>query len=250
MVVIGCSNPKDIIMFQEQEDTVGRYELPPKNPEHKIRTFDNLYISVLTTDPEVNALFNPSSKGDGYTSGTEQMYGSPTSRYINGYTVSEKGTINLPMLGELKVTGLSLEEAQNKLKDLAIEYLKEPMVQVKYLNYQVNVLGEVQNPGIYYNYEGGITIFDAISMANGITEFADIQYALVKRHDNKGVRTHNINLNDNSIYNSEVYYLQPNDIVYIPPNRLKRRQENVQTYSQVLSTISTLLVAVALFMNL
>lgn len=237
-------------MFQNMDQELNKYDIPPKHPEHKIRPFDNLYISVKTLDPEVNALFNPSSDGDGFSSGTQQMYGNPTSRYINGYMVSEEGTILLPMLGEINFMGLSLEQAQTRLKERAEEYLREPTVQVKYLNYKVNVLGEVQNPGIYYNYEGNVTILDAIAMATGITEFAEINHALVKRQDSKGIKTYRVNLTDNSIYSSDVYHLQPNDVVYIPPSKLKRRQQNVQTYSLVLSSISTLLVAVALFLNI
>ena len=249
IILSSCTTPKDIIMFQETDGTLKRYDIP-KAPEHKIRPFDNLYLSVLTLDPEVNALFNPSSQGDGFSSSTQQMYGSPESRDINGYRVSQNGTITVPIIGEINVAGLSLNEAQNHIKEKAVEYLVDPTIQVKYLNYKVLILGEVGFPGIYYNYDGNISIFDAISMANGISEYADLKNTLVKRYSGNKIATIEVDLTDNSIYSTDIFYLQPNDLVYIPPSKLKRRQENVQTYSQILSTISVLLVTVTLILNI
>lgn len=246
-----CVTTKDITMFQEENDLKTYYDMPKFVPDHKIQPFDNLYLSVLTLDPEVNKLFNPSLEGSGIASGTQQMYGSISSQYINGYMVAKDGTINLPIMGQINVLGLTLNEAQDRLKERAEEYLKEPTVQVKFLNYKINIIGEVANPGIYYNYEGSISLLDALSMANGITTFADMKKVVVKRTDKGDVlKTFNVNLTDNSIYASEVYYLQPNDVVYIPPSKLKRRSERSDTYSQILSTISTIVVAVALVVNL
>jgi len=249
-VLTSCTTTKEITMLQDSDDTLNRYDIPPEAPEHKIQPFDNLYLSVLTMDPEVNSLFDPSTKGDGYASGTEQMYGSPTSRSINGYRVSKQGTITIPIIGEIKLVGLSLHEAQNRIKEKAVEYLIDPTVMVKYLNYKVNVLGEVRFPGIFYNYEGTISILEAISMANGITDYADVKNTLVKRQNGNKIVTQKIDLTDNSIYSSDFFYLQPNDLIYIPPSKLKRRRENAQTYSQILSTISVLLVSVTLIVNL
>lgn len=247
---ISCSSTKDIVMFQAPEKDLNQFYVPQRVTEHKIVPFDNLYLSVLTLDPEVNKLFDPSLAGNGLSSGTEQMYGTPTSQHINGYRVSAKGTITLPIIGKIILAGLSLNEAQDRLRERTEEYLKEPTVQVKFLNYKVNISGEIKNPGIYYNYEGSINLLDAISMANGTTDYADLKNVMVKRYHGDRIYTHKINLTDNSVFSSDIYYLQPNDLVYIPPSELKRRRENSDTYSKILSTISTLLVAVALFMNL
>ena len=245
IVITSCTTTKEITMFQDK-DILNRYDIPPKAPEHKIRPFDNLYLSVKTMEPEVNALFNPSSQGDGFSSSTQQMFGTPEGRDINGYRVSKEGTIEIPIIGEIQLVGLSLDEAKERIKEKAEEYLIDPTIQVKFLNYKVDILGEVARPGIYYNYEGNLNVLDAISMAGGISDFADLENALLKRQNGDRIVTHAINLADNSVYTSDIFYLQPNDLVYIPPSKLKRRRENVQTYNQLLATISTLLVAVAL----
>lgn len=244
-----CLSTKDIIMFQESKEDYGLYNISKEAPEHRIKPFDNLYLSVLTLDTEVNQLFNPSLAGTGYNAGTSQMYGDRASQYLNGYRVAADSTISLPIIGNINLVGLTLIEAEKKLKMRAEEFLKEPAVQVKMLNFKVNITGEVRVPGIYYNYEGSISLVDAISMANGITDYADIKNVLVIRQFEDITKTYNVNLTDKSIYTSDVFYLQPSDMVYIPPSKYKRRNENSNTYSQILSTISTILVAVALFLR-
>ncbi|MCG6190251.1 polysaccharide biosynthesis/export family protein [Maribellus maritimus] len=245
-----CRSSKDLTMFQDLRDNVSLYKIPEKAPEYFIKPFDNLYLSILTLDPQVNQLFNPSTAGGtGVASGTQQMYGDRASQYINGYMVTEEGFITLPILGQIAVAGLNLQEAQERIKQRAEEYLKEPNVKVKVLNFKVNVTGEVEQPGLYYNYEGSLNIIDALSMANGITQFADLQNVLVIRHNEDVTKTYNLNLTDKSVYLSDVFYLQPNDIVYVKPNRFKRSSENNNIYSLILSTVSTILVAATVISN-
>jgi len=236
-----CRSVKDITMFQESKDDL-TYHMIPEISEHVIKPSDNLYINITTLDPEVNQQFNPGTTGgNGSTSGTSNMFGTPIAKYINGYILSDSGTVNLPIIGEVMLAGLNLEDAEARVKIKANEYLKDPTIQVKFLNYKINIIGEVNAPGIYYNYEGSISIFDAIGMARGIANYADLENVTIKRYSGDMIYAHKINLTDNSIYSTKFYYLQPNDVVYIPPSKLKRRRENATTYSQLLSTVSVIL---------
>jgi polysaccharide biosynthesis/export protein len=245
-----CRSASELTMFQDLKGNASLFGFPSDAPEYLIKPFDNLYLSILTLDPQVNQLFNPSTVGGtGLGTGTQQMYGDRASQYINGYMVTEEGFVTLPILGQIKVAGLNLHEAQEQLKQKAEEYLKEPNVKVKVLNFKINVTGEVQNPGLYYNYEGNLNIIDAISMANGITQFANLEDVLVIRHNENETKTYNLNLTNKSVYLSDVFYLQPNDIVYIKPNKNKRANENNNIYSLVLSTVSTLMVAITLMLR-
>ncbi len=247
-----CVSTKDIRMFQESEKASNLFYIPPPAPEIKIEPFDNLYLTIKTLDPEVNSIFNPTSTGagQGYSSGgTSSNFGDPASQYINGYRVSADSMVTLPILGKINFVGLNIDEAKEKLRMRAEEFLKEPTVDVKFLNYRVNIIGEIRTPGMYYNYEGSLNMFDIISQASGITDFADLKNVVVKRQYNNKIYTHKVNLTDNSIYSSEVFYLQPNDLVYIPPDNLKRRRENSDTYGRFLSTISVLLITATFFIN-
>lgn len=243
-----CQLSKDLVYFQDLEANQFLYGATSKAPEYRINTFDNLYVNILTLDEDANQLFNP-NQGEGYNSGTQQMFGDLSSQYINGYLVEPNGTITFPIIGTITLSGLTLTEAQNRIKEKALEYLKEPSVKVKILSFKVNVSGEVVNPGLYYNYQGKLNLLEAISMANGITDNAQIKNVLVIRQGKYDTKTFNIDLTKKDIFMSEAYYLQPNDMVYVSPGKYKNTRLNTPTYSLILSaisTITTLLIAVRL----
>ncbi len=246
MVFSSCRSTKHIAMFQnlDKENTISYILKTP--PIHIIKPYDNLYVNILTLDQNVNILFNPSLGGNSSNSNTQYMYGTPASQYINGYQVSQSGIITIPILGEINVADLTLEEAEKKISNKAEEYLKEPSVHVKLLNYKVDILGEVNNPNYYYNYEGRLNIFEAIAFANGITLYADLKNVVVNRKTGNKVLSYKVDLTNNDIYNSEAYYLQPNDIVYIPPTKLKKRNVNNSTFSIILTAVTTIVAVVAL----
>ena len=248
IIQTSCTTTKEILMFQESENNPVNISIPP-SPEFKVKPFDNLYISISTLDPEVNRIFNPSNVGQGFSSGTSSNFGDPASQYINGYRVTADSIISLPILGDINLVGLTLEKAEERVKLKAEEYLKEPSVKVKYLNYKINMIGEIRSPGTFFNYEGSINILEAISRTSGITDFADLKNVIVKRKVENNIFTYKIDLTNNSVYTSEVFYLQPDDLVYIPPSMLKRRSVNSDTYGRLLGTISTLLVAAAFFLR-
>lgn len=238
-----CSNTQEITMLRDISGDRSIYELSPKEPpEYRIKPADILYLKILTLDPEINEIFNPSKTGNNNQSSTAQMYGSPAGQYLNGYIVGNDGTVSVPIIGKIEMAGLTLNEAEERLKARAEEYLKQPSVQVKFLNYKITIAGEVRNPDLLYNYEKNVNIFDAISMANGITDYADLTNILVVRKSNGTSHTYKVNATNRSIYSSEVFYLLPNDFVYIPPTNLKRTRDNTNVYSLVLSAVSTLIV--------
>lgn len=247
VVISSCTSPKDITLFQPSFNEGRSFLKPPVPPEHKIEPFDNLYVKVLTLDSEVNKLFNPSTSSESTVSSTDQMYGSPVGQYLNGYRVNSEGKISLPIMGEIDIKGLTLKETEEKIKIKAQEYLKDPIIQVKLLNFKIDVLGEVTSPGLYYNFEGSINIIEAIGMANGVTKFANLRKAVVNRQENNVTTSYQIDLTQNDIYKSNVFYLRPNDVIYIPPSKLAMKQENLSTYSLVLSTLTSLLVIVTFF---
>lgn len=236
--VSSCRYPKQLTYLQDLEANQNLYGLPNQVPEYKIRSFDNLYVNIQTLDPEVNVLFNP-NQGNSYYSSTQQNYGGLTSQYINGYLVDAAGSITFPIIGEVPVVGLSLMEAQKRIKIRAMEYLKEPTVKLKILSFKFNVTGEVRNPGLYYNYQGKVNVLEAISMASGVTDYAKIKKVLVIRQDKFNTKNHIIDLTKKDLFESEAYYLQPDDLVYIPPAKSKNTLNN-STYSIMLSTISTI----------
>ncbi|MFC0875459.1 polysaccharide biosynthesis/export family protein [Saccharicrinis sp. FJH2] len=240
VLVCSCRNVKNITYFQDISDNQLIASSISHTPTYKLRGNDNLYVSIKTVDPEVNQLFSPAGQVGGYMTGTQQMYGDQVSQYINGYQVDSLGNITLPILGKIKISGLTIDEARKKIQTVSLEYLQNPVVDVKILSFRVNVSGEVKDPGIYYNYQGSLNVLEALSLANGITDNADIKEILVLREKGDYTETFKLDLTHKDFINSEGFYLNPYDIIYVKPSSNKKIDLNIQTYQLFLTTITTI----------
>ncbi|MEI6679688.1 MAG: polysaccharide biosynthesis/export family protein [Mariniphaga sp.] len=232
-----CRSTKDMKYFQDVQNEVqqGKSALVP---EYLIKADDNLYVDIKSMNVEVNQLFSP-SKTASYGGGTQSDFGLVSSQYLNGYRVDQKGIIQLPVIGEVKVDGMTEEAANNVIQKRVNEYFKDATVKVKILTYKITVLGEVRNPGVYYNYDKSITILDALGLANGTTEYASIKKVLVLRTTASGKKSYRLDLREKNSMNSEAFYLIPNDILYIEPDNYKNSAFNTTVFSLTLAAIST-----------
>jgi polysaccharide biosynthesis/export protein len=232
---ISCRSTKDMKFFQDISDRE-LTQSAVKPTEYLIKPEDNLYIDIQTTNPEVDLLFSPSRST---TYGTQSNYGDLASQYLNGYQVNDKGMIRLPVIGEVSVADKTEEGAKIAIQQKADEYLKNAMVKVKILTYKITVLGEVRDPGVYYNYNKSITLLEAISMAKGISDYASVRKVLVIRPSLKGNKSFRLDLTKKEMLASEAYYLLPNDVVYVEPDRYKNFNLNATVFAMTLSTVTT-----------
>lgn len=245
--ISSCRSTKDFTLFQ---DLTGGQNIPgisDKVQEYKVHPYDNLYINIKTLNPEVNRLFDASETTTNYAAGTQQMYGDYVSQYINGYQVDSAGFVTLPIIGNIEVAGLTLKQIQDRVQKRSLEFLKDPTVKVKLLSFKININGEVINPGVYYSYNEKLNILEAISMARGLTDNAQINKTLVLRETSKGTKTFTVDLTSKNLLASEAYYLQPNDLIYIGPGKNKHVELNSTSYSLFLTTITTLLLVYNIF---
>jgi polysaccharide export outer membrane protein len=239
MFASSCRSYKEITLLRDAgEDGEATYLLPPEPPAYEIKEKDNLYVSILTLDAELNRQYNPSMGQGGFGGSTEQTFGSPTAQYLNGYQVDNNGNIQLPVLGPVNVAGLTLNQAQQVIFEAASEFIKDPTINVKLLSFRFTVLGEVQRPGLYYNFQEQMTIFEAISLANGNTEFAEIDKVLVLRKTDDEVKSIRVNLSSIEMLNSDAYFIYPDDVVYVQPDKFKNVALKAPVYSLILSTIT------------
>lgn len=214
--------------------------LPGKIDVYTIKTNDNLYVDIQSMSQEVNAMFNPAQSA-GASGGTQQNFGQASSQYLNGFQVDLAGNISLPVIGDVAVLGLSLKQARAAIQLRADEYLKDAMVKVKLLSFKITVLGEVKNPGVYYNYSNNMTVLDGIGMASGLTDYSRIQKVLVMRATAIGSKTYRLDLSTKKFLSSDAFFLQPNDVVFVEPDKYKNVKLNSPLYSLFLSTLSTLI---------
>ncbi len=220
----------------------------------RIQPRDMVSIVVSSRNPELAKLFNLPVVS--YQAGSEfSEYG--TSQRLLGYTVSDEGDIDFPILGTLHVEGLSRKETADLIKRKLIEgdYIKDPVVTVQFLNFKVAVIGEVMTPGTY-TFEGDkLTILDALGMAHDLTIFGRRDRVFVIREQGGQRTIHKMDLRSVEMFKSPAYYLKQNDVVYVEPNNVRAGQStinenNVKSVSlwisigSFLATIATLLVNV------
>lgn len=212
LILGACSAPKDITYVQGLTD---RESSTVTNPlTIKVRPEDKLYIIVSTQRDELNNLFNIKSP---QISSTDL----PT------YTVNPAGYINFPMLGEIHVAGLTRSEVARYIEKELMEkdLVKNPVVIVEYKNTAIYIGGEVNAPGKYEINKDRLTVLQAVLMAGDLTIQGKRNNVLVLREENGKQISYRLDLTDpDQLFNSPAYYLQQNDVVYVEPNDVRKRQ--------------------------
>lgn len=238
-----CGSPKDIAYLQDIDKILaesGRYDAA--STAVIIKPNDNLFIKVSAINAEAAEIFNliPPS-----------VLSNTNSLSYQGYLVDEDGYINFPLIGAIKVAGLTKKDATELISSKVSNYISDPVVNIRFLNYKITVLGEVTNPGTYTISDEKISIFEAIGLAKDLTIYGKRENVIVYRNNNGKRESAQLNLNSAEIINSPYFYLQQNDVVYVEPNKAK---SGSSTYSQnlplIISAISTAITAAALIVNL
>lgn len=237
-----CKTPANVAYFQ---DVTQESFVIPTTGEIKIKPNDKLSILVKTMDPELSSLFNLPVVSDRIGENTYQKAGAGnlqsniySANGIAKYTVSQKGTIDFPILGEIKVEGMTRGELSGFIKGelMGKNLAKDPVVTVDFVNLGVSLLGEVTNPGQYDINQDRINLLEAIAMAGDLTLTGQRENILVVREVNGEVNTYRVDLtNYKELMESPVYYLQQGDIVYVEPNEMRKRQTTTNG-NNVLST--------------
>jgi polysaccharide export outer membrane protein len=231
-----CTTAKKLTLMNDLQPDETIKGLHPA-PVYHIKPKDNLYVSISTPDLDLSKMTDPT--GNGAT--LAMAYEGPASRAVNGNVVDVDGNITLPMLGKVSVAGLTITQTEDTIRAIAKQYLKEATIKVRLLSFKITVLGEAKLPGIYYNYNDYITVLDAISLAQGTTDFVKLTNVLVLRPTRGGTKTYSLNLNSKTFLKSDAYYLQPDDVVILQPGKSKGLQQKLPAVGIVVGSISALL---------
>jgi polysaccharide export outer membrane protein len=193
----------------------------PPYVEPLIANDDLLYILIQTSDLTAAAAINSVSM-PGVSSQTSTPV-TGTQLLTTGNLVNKNGDINLPVIGLVHVAGFTIPQAREILTNKAAVFYKEPTVIVRFLNFKINVLGEVQRPGPYNTPNEKVTIIDALAYAGDLTIYGRRDNVLLIRKKLDGITNEfiRINLNRTDFINSPAYYLQPNDAIYVEPLQTK-----------------------------
>lgn len=234
LALASCGSVKDIAYFQNR--VVDNPESIDKHAGIIIQPKDMLSIVVSSRNPELVVMFNLPVIS--YQAGSEMMT-SATNQRLLGYIVDNEGYIDFPVLGPIKVAGLTRWELSELIKSrlLSEGLLSDAVVTVEFMNFKVSVIGEVNSPGTYTIQGDKVTILQAISLARDLTIFGERENVCVIR-ERDGERTmYEVNLCDVSMFKSPAYYLQQNDIVYVQPSEIKARQSTTDDKSLRMTSI-------------
>lgn len=246
LVFSSCVPQKKILYLQNPEmqgDSSVNY-VNNRVFDYTVQPGDNLYVRVVSSDEKTAKLFNLS----GYSSYSSTTNSSGNAHiYLNGFTVSDQGYIDFPLAGKIDVKGMTLEQVQSRLQDVINVYLKETIVFVKLGVFNLTVLGEVVRPGQYQIYQSDINIFQAISLAGNLTDFAKKDHVKIIRQTQNGSQIIEVNLLEADVLSSPLYYLKPNDIIVVDPMPMKQFGFTSFPYSTVISITTLALTLINFF---
>lgn len=219
LLFIGCTSYKQSVYLRgddtdailEQKNTLYEYRVMPK---------DELTITISTSDPAASVPFYRKIGQDRSLAPNNQ--GMNNAKLLD-YLVDNDGCIDYPVLGKLRVQGMTTRECEAMIRQALLEYLsEEPTVTVRVSNFKVSVLGEVNRPGTYSVQDERINIFQALALAGDMTLFSVRKDVQLLREDSTGrTITYHLDLTQANITSSPYYYLQQNDIVYVRPTKSK-----------------------------
>ena len=231
LVFASCNTSKRITYFQDIQnftDTSGVKEQPA--PEIRLRPDDKISIIVNSKDPELTNLFNLPYVTRTLGSTSENNL-SGTQHGTSGYIIKKDGTIDFPVLGSIRVEGMTRDEVSAYIKNQLItqNLCNDPIVTVEFVNLQFSVMGEVKKPGSYNISRDYVTILDALSLAGDLNINGKRDNVLVLRPDSIGRLTaYTVDLRSfESVQNSPVYYIHQNDYIYVEPNKKKANESTV-----------------------
>ncbi|MFD0761998.1 polysaccharide biosynthesis/export family protein [Lutibacter aestuarii] len=243
-----CVSTKRTTYFQgEPLKKTDIYKL--NNEPYRLQVNDILHIDLKAENPELVALFKTSaSVGSGSNTGGNL--------YFNGYTVDRHGNIRIPYIGDLNVLGYTEKEIRQKIEIELQKFLKNTesvFVTVKLGGINFIVTGEVGSPGTKNLLQNQVSIVDAIANSGEITSYGNKQNITIIRKTLDGVKKYNVNLTEIEVFESENFYIKPNDIIYVAP--LKQKSWGIgttgfQTFSTVVTVLSFLASTVLLVKNL
>jgi len=220
-VFTSCTSTKNSYYFKTLQKDTTITGFVSNDFESKIKVGDNLSVIVTSLSKEEDVLFNQAA-GEISSFGGNQP----------GFLVRPDGTILLHRLGLVKAVNYTRKEFAKHLENELLPYMKDPIVNVNYLNHKVTVLGAVSRPQILNFKEEQLSIIDVLVSSGDVSAVGKISNIMIIREDGNTKKVKHINLEDHSIFTSSWYYIQPNDIIYVLTDEEKRikeeKKENLQ----------------------
>lgn len=252
LLIVSCSSPKKVIYFKEgvkNDDTTVSVQSIIPTPEIRIQPDDILSINVTSIssindqNPDPVSIFNEGGTRYPLVPMSGAMGG--TGSQTNGYLVDKGGNIDFPILGKINLEGLTMRESKELLANKLKDYVKDPVVETRIINFKVTLLGEVGRAGPVISHNHKLNIIEAIAAAGELPMSARKDNILVIRQKGDHREFARVNLNSRDIFKDPYFNLMQNDIIYVEPSRLRRQETNellrfyIPTFVGLLTTAFT-----------
>lgn len=242
MLITSCVSVEKLSYFADSDrDMISELQNPEQN---RIKPKDELYIKVSSFDDVAYNFFTNQQSANFSSFQNEQSIS------LNSFAVNDSGYIYFPILGQVAMKGLTVEEGADKLKVLLSEYFNQPTVILKLVNKKITILGEVLRPGSYLYTKERLNVLEAIGLAGDINQFGNREtVVLIREQDGKLIKR-TLNLNTANIFTDRDFFLQQDDILYVEPQGTKRWTAISSPWALTLTTLTTLLLILNYISNL
>jgi len=209
--LLACAPQRNLVYFSNLSE-VAKNQVKVNEAELKLQKNDLISVTLNSLNTEYDALFN------GTTPNSTQ------NAVKTGFRVNNDGYVKLPRIGDVKVEGLNLEEAQILITKELSKQIKNPIVNLQLINFKITVIGEVNNPSSLTVTSDQINLLEALGMAGDMTVYGKRQNVLVIRETDGQRNMVRLNLNDKDVFQSPYFQLKQNDIVYVEPDKSKEKE--------------------------
>lgn len=233
-----CVPVKDYIYLQDNDKTPHSGSVVPF--VLTIKPADILSIQLFTVNPDAFP---------GIATTIDKQVIDNRSPYEKGFIVDQDGVVELPMIGKVKLSGLSLTDARDTLVNRFSFYIDEPVVVIKKLSFKITMLGEFNKPGLYYVPNEKITFLEGLGMAGDLTFFGNRKQIKVIRQTPEGYKEILVDLTSKAPLDSEVAWLHPDDVIYVPAMKRKGASTISPTVAITTSIIATLTLVFSLILR-
>lgn len=214
-----CDAQRRVLYLQDVES--GSEIVLPDNYVIRIKPLDQITIVVNSKNPELAMPFNTSTSYNSLNGVVTNTNANESSLQV--FTVDSKGYISMPVIGDVKISGLTREEAEAKIEKMIVdgEYIADPKVNVRFANLTVSIIGEVTKPGRYNINKDQLTIFEALALAGDMTIYGNREdVAIIREKDGKSI-VMKLDLRSQDIFSSPYFYIEQNDVIIVSPNKFK-----------------------------
>ena len=241
IVSYSCSNKNYVYLEKHPDSLEVGIEYKAKRTEYKLKTNDILYINLSSSNEYLTSILSTAKQqensGNSTSSSNSQGGGD---FYLSCYTVGDTGYVHVPLLGSIKVVGLTIDEAKNTIQKKTDEIFKGAIVNVKLVSFKLTFMGEVGQQKTINIYQNEINIMEALSLVGGVNEFGDRKNVLVVRKTLDGFTTLRVDLSRRNLLKSSKYWLQPNDMVIVEPLNKKNVRTSLTEITFYLSAVTSI----------